>query len=83
MTLENKITKGNWRIHPFIKEFHRLKDGFDHFCWCWISREANREADGLAKLAKERLCPQDFTIGPPTSIVSVLRNEGHPGPPRT
>lgn len=63
MTLENKITKGNWRIHPFIKEFHRLKDGFDHLSWCWISREA----DGMAMLAKERLCPQDFTNGLPTS----------------
>lgn len=60
MTLDNKITKGNWRIHPFIKEFHRLKDGFDHLSWCWISCEDNSEADGVAKLAKERLCPQDL-----------------------
>ncbi|XP_024164093.1 uncharacterized protein LOC112171090 [Rosa chinensis] len=44
------------------------------------SREANRVADVAAKLAKSRLCTEVWVNIPPTSLVSVLTNDGVPCP---
>lgn len=79
--LNMKIERGNWRIYPFLREFHRLKNEFHHISWSWISREANRAADAAAKLAKVRLCTVNWTNCPPTSIILILQNDGLPGPP--
>ena len=79
--LNMKIERGNWRIYPFLREFHRLKNEFQHISWSWISREANRAADAAAKLAKERLCTLYWTNGPPTSLQLILTSDGLPGPP--
>ncbi|KAK9932560.1 hypothetical protein M0R45_019793 [Rubus argutus] len=79
--LNMKIERGNWRIYPFLREFHRLKHEFHQVSWSWISREANRAADAAAKLAKVRLCTVNWTNCPPTSIVLILQNDGLPDPP--
>lgn len=54
--LDNHIERGNWRIYPFLTEFHRLRAALCNVSWRWISRQANRAADAAAKLAKSRLC---------------------------
>ncbi|KAK9929939.1 hypothetical protein M0R45_027006 [Rubus argutus] len=43
--LDNPIERGNWRIYPFLTEFHRLRAALCNVSWRWISRQANRAAD--------------------------------------
>ncbi|XP_024155909.1 uncharacterized protein LOC112163876 [Rosa chinensis] len=76
--LGNHIEKGNWRIYPFLIEFHHIRHLLSSVSWNWISREANRAADAAAKLAKSRLCTEVWVNIPPTSLVSVLTNDGLP-----
>lgn len=68
-TPNNKTERGNWKIYPFLQEFHQLKSSFNRINWCWISREANRAADAAAKLAKMGLCSVDWNCGPPIPMM--------------
>ncbi|XP_062020795.1 uncharacterized protein LOC133737203 [Rosa rugosa] len=79
--MEDPSVNPNWRISPMIAMVAHLQPLFRGIKWNWISREANRVADAAAKLAKLRLCSQDWANRPPTSLLSILRNDGLPGPP--
>ena len=71
-------SKCSWSIFPFLCEFHRLKMSFQGISWTWVTREANRAADAAAKLAKLRLCMDDWTANPPTSISIIMTTDGYP-----
>ncbi|KAM5561039.1 hypothetical protein ABKV19_021911 [Rosa sericea] len=79
--LEDPKLCPNWRISPMIDKVNHLKPLFNGIKWFWIPRQANRVADAAAKLAKLRLCSQDWANRPPTSLLSILRNDELPGPP--
>ncbi|XP_061994237.1 uncharacterized protein LOC133712170 [Rosa rugosa] len=64
--LDNTEFCPNWRISPMIDKVNHLKPLFNGIKW---------------KLAKLRLCSQDWANRPPTSLISILRNDGLPGPP--
>ncbi|XP_062007057.1 uncharacterized protein LOC133724370 [Rosa rugosa] len=68
----NHIEKGNWRIYPFLIEFHRIHHLLSSVSWNWISREANRAADAAAKLAKSRLCIEVWVNIPLTSRLCFI-----------
>ncbi|KAL6128790.1 hypothetical protein ACLB2K_072144 [Fragaria x ananassa] len=55
-----------------------LLPAFDEVLWNWVPREANRVADAVAKLAMVRLCSSDWANTPPTSLLHILRSDGHP-----
>lgn len=78
--LNNEICRGNWKIYPFLNEFHKLKSSITYLKWAWRAREANHAADAAAKLGKKRLCTQVWTNGPPTSMIGFLVNVGLPCP---
>ncbi|KAK9913636.1 hypothetical protein M0R45_037446 [Rubus argutus] len=78
--LDNHIERGNWRIYPFLTEFHRLRAALCNVSWRWISRQANRAADTAAKLAKSRLSTDVWVNRPPTCLIDVLTSDGLPSP---
>ncbi|PRQ38046.1 putative ribonuclease H-like domain-containing protein [Rosa chinensis] len=69
--LDNIELCPNWRISPLIDKVNHLKPLFNGIKWNWIPREANRVANAAAKLAKLRLCSQDWANRPPTSLISI------------
>lgn len=76
-----KIERGNWKIYPFLQEFHQLKSSFNRINWCCISHETNRAANTAAKLANMGLCSVDWNGGPPIPMMEVLSADGLSGPP--
>ncbi|XP_062029043.1 uncharacterized protein LOC133745063 [Rosa rugosa] len=79
--LNNPSSSPNWRISHMLSKVFHLKTLFTGIKFHWVPREANRVADAAAKLAKRRLCSQDWANRPPTSLISILRSDGLPGPP--
>ncbi|XP_062005568.1 uncharacterized protein LOC133722711 [Rosa rugosa] len=79
--LNNSSSSPNWKISHMLNKVSHLKTLFTGIKWNWIPREANRVVDAAAKLAKLRLCSQDWANRPPTSLISILRSDGLPGPP--
>lgn len=75
--LNNHIEKGDWRIYPFLVEFHRIRRLLCSVSWKWISHEANGASEAAAKLAKSRLRNETWAIGP-QPLVSVLSRYGLP-----
>lgn len=75
--LNNHIEKGDWRIYPFLIEFHRIRSLLCSVSWKWISHEANGASEAAAKLAKSRLRNETWAIGP-QPLVSVLSRYGLP-----
>ena len=70
---------GRWKVSndglkPFYEEAKQLLSGFIHYEVCWISRESNTEADGLAKKGlRAEINPNDGKR--PQQIVNNLDRE--------
>lgn len=73
--LNNHIEKGNWRIYPFLIEFHCIRRLLCSVSWKWFSHEANRASEAAAKLAILRLRNETWATDP-QPLVAVLSRYG-------
>ena len=71
----------NWKITQIIDDIKWKKVFFNSITWDWIPREANQVADAAALLGKRMMGLNRWVNRPPSSLLSVLRNDGLPCPP--
>ncbi|KAL6145798.1 hypothetical protein ACLB2K_056483 [Fragaria x ananassa] len=71
----------NWKITQIIDDIKWKKVFFNSITWDWIPREANQVADAAALLGKRMMGLNRWVNRPPSSLLSVLRNDSLPCPP--
>ena len=70
--LHNSTQTPDWAVLPLVNHIKDLAVDLSSHSWVWTSRLANKAADRLALLVRQRKCPADWCQFPPSCLSHIL-----------